>query len=44
MKRKLYLLILTVVIVLYIDNSEEARNLEEQWIDNTSETLADGSK
>ncbi|KAI8137094.1 hypothetical protein BJV82DRAFT_636815 [Fennellomyces sp. T-0311] len=25
------------------DNSEEARNLEEQWIDNTSETLADGS-
>ncbi|KAI9261594.1 DUF2407 C-terminal domain-containing protein [Phascolomyces articulosus] len=25
------------------DNSEEARNLEEQWIDNTSETLADGT-
>ncbi|KAI9491345.1 DUF2407 C-terminal domain-containing protein [Zychaea mexicana] len=25
------------------DNSEEARNLEEQWIDNTTETLADGT-
>ncbi|KAJ8663268.1 hypothetical protein O0I10_000506 [Lichtheimia ornata] len=25
------------------ENSEDARNLEEQWIDNSNETLADGS-
>lgn len=24
--------------------TEEARNLEEQWMDNTGETLPDGSK
>ncbi|KAG1237552.1 hypothetical protein G6F35_000594 [Rhizopus arrhizus] len=26
------------------ETSEEARNLEEQWMDNTGETLPDGSK
>lgn len=29
---------------VYAENTEQTRNLEEQWMENTGETLPDGSK